>query len=88
MAVLLIIITLLLMLIVTILSIPLTYTVRLYIVTENEYGETIEVSKGNLCTLNAEKVKRYKDYAHFKEAYPIYYYMEKKCFPRLFNNRY
>jgi len=63
------------------------YTVCLYTVTENEYGETIEVSKGDLCTLNAEKVKRYKDYAHFKEAYPIYYYMKKKCFPRLFNNR-
>ena len=63
------------------------YTVVLYVTKENEYGETVKINKGDLCTLNAEKVKRYKDYAHFKEAYPIYYYMEKKCFPRFFNNR-
>jgi|GEM_PF-1575013 hypothetical protein len=64
------------------------YVVYLKIKRENSYGETVFVNKGKLCTLNAEKVRRYADYSYFKSDYPIDFFMKKKCYPQMFNNKY
>lgn len=64
------------------------YVVYLKIKRENSYGETVFVNKGKLCTLNAEKVRRYVDYSYFKSDYPIDFFMKKKCYPQMFNNKY